>query len=122
MSSAIVTMTEGRLGIALVGTADHLEGIITDGDLRRAIVNQVNFQQIKARDLMSPSPLSIMPDASGFGAAVQIAVTSDKTSASFFANKTMLCTFMYTVCSGSSSSVALNQLVSLQHHGSLLLI
>ena len=63
MSSAIVTMTEGRLGIALVGTADHLEGIITDGDLRRAIGNQVNFQQIKARDLMSPSPLSIMPDA-----------------------------------------------------------
>ena len=63
MSSAIVTMTEGRLGIALVGTADHLEGIITDGDLRRAIGDQVDFQQTKARDLMSPSPLSIMPDA-----------------------------------------------------------
>jgi arabinose-5-phosphate isomerase len=63
MSSAIVTMTEGRLGIALVGTADHLEGIITDGDLRRAIGDQVDFQQTKAKDLMSPSPLSIMPDA-----------------------------------------------------------
>lgn len=63
MSSAIVTMTEGRLGIAMVGTADHLEGIITDGDLRRAIGDQVDFQQTKARDLMSPSPLSIMPDA-----------------------------------------------------------
>jgi len=63
MSSAIVTMTEGRLGIALVGTADHLEGIITDGDLRRAIGDQVDFQQTKARDWMSPSPLSIMPDA-----------------------------------------------------------
>ena len=63
MSSAIVTMTEGRLGIAVVGTADHLEGIITDGDLRRAIGDQVDFQQTKARDLMSPSPLSIMPDA-----------------------------------------------------------
>lgn len=63
MSSAIVTMTEGRLGIALVGTADHLEGIITDGDLRRAIGDQVDFQQTKARDLMSPSPLSVMPDA-----------------------------------------------------------
>jgi arabinose-5-phosphate isomerase len=63
MSSAIVTMTEGRLGIALVGTADHLEGIITDGDLRRAIGDQVDFQQTKARNLMSPSPLSIMPDA-----------------------------------------------------------
>jgi arabinose-5-phosphate isomerase len=63
MSSAIVTMTEGRLGIALVGTADHLEGIITDGDLRRAIGDQVDFQQTKARDLMSPSPLSIMPGA-----------------------------------------------------------
>ncbi|MBT6257002.1 MAG: KpsF/GutQ family sugar-phosphate isomerase [Alphaproteobacteria bacterium] len=63
MSSAIVTMTEGRLGIALVGTADRLEGIITDGDLRRAIGDQVDFQQVKARDLMSPSPLSIMPEA-----------------------------------------------------------
>lgn len=63
MSSAIVTMTEGRLGIALVGTSDGLEGIITDGDLRRAIGDQVDFQLIQAQDLMSPSPLTISPDA-----------------------------------------------------------
>ncbi len=49
MSSAIVTMTEGRLGIALVGTPDHLEGIITDGDLRRAIGDKVDFQKTKAQ-------------------------------------------------------------------------
>ncbi|MEC8727332.1 MAG: KpsF/GutQ family sugar-phosphate isomerase [Pseudomonadota bacterium] len=63
MSSVIVTMTEGRLGIALVGTADHLEGIITDGDLRRAIGDQIDFQTTTAHDLMSPNPLSIASDA-----------------------------------------------------------
>ena len=38
MSEVIVEMTRCRLGLALVGSADALQGIITDGDLRRMLV------------------------------------------------------------------------------------
>ena len=38
MSEVVAVMTEGRLGLALVGAADDLRGIITDGDLRRTLV------------------------------------------------------------------------------------
>ena len=38
VQDAIITMTEGRLGIALVGTPDALSGILTDGDLRRLVM------------------------------------------------------------------------------------
>lgn len=62
MSSVILAMTEGRLGIALVGTPEKLDGIITDGDLRRAIGDQIDFQQTQAESLMSPSPLTVRPD------------------------------------------------------------
>ena len=34
VQDAIIAMTEGRLGLALVGTADALTGILTDGDLQ----------------------------------------------------------------------------------------
>ncbi|HCP17952.1 MAG TPA: KpsF/GutQ family sugar-phosphate isomerase [Alphaproteobacteria bacterium] len=62
MSSVIVAMTEGRLGIALVGTPEKLDGIITDGDLRRAIGDQIDFQQTQAEGLMSPNPLTVRPE------------------------------------------------------------
>ena len=63
MSEVIVRMTEGRLGIALVGDANHLEGIITDGDLRRMLVQGVDLATAKASDMAKPDPLSITPDA-----------------------------------------------------------
>ena len=57
MKDVIVKMTEARLGIALVGTQNKLEGIITDGDLRRSLVNNVDIKQIKAKEIMNSSPL-----------------------------------------------------------------
>jgi len=62
MPSVILRMTEGRLGIALVGTSDHLQGIISDGDLRRALGENVDFATTRAEELMSPSPLTTTPD------------------------------------------------------------
>lgn len=63
MSEVIIRMTEGRLGIALVGRADALEGIITDGDLRRMLVQGVDLSTAKAVDMAKADPLSITPDA-----------------------------------------------------------
>ena len=63
MQDVIVTMTKGRLGLALVGTADHLEGVITDGDLRRGLLDKPDLMSLRAADLMQGGALTIAPDA-----------------------------------------------------------
>lgn len=63
MNEVILRMTECRLGLALVGSAEGLDGIITDGDLRRALVEGCDFAKTRAKQLMSPAPLTISPDA-----------------------------------------------------------
>ena len=62
MAEVIIRMTEGRLGIALVGDAANLDGIITDGDLRRMLVQGIELQNTKAGDVANANPLSIAPD------------------------------------------------------------
>jgi len=51
-------MTEGRLGLALVGSKENLHGVITDGDIRRALIDNNQFSQLKAIDLMNKNPLT----------------------------------------------------------------
>lgn len=64
MSEVIVTMTKGRLGLALVGTANDLKGIITDGDLRRMLVEERALDTTRASDVMNASPQFISANAS----------------------------------------------------------
>ena len=59
MQDIIVKMTEARLGIALVGTSEKLDGIITDGDLRRALINGSDLDKINAKEIMNTSPLIV---------------------------------------------------------------
>ena len=68
MSDVIVAMTKGRLGLALVGDAENLDGVITDGDLRRMLVDGRDLSRCVARDIMSAKPLTIQPDVN-FGEA-----------------------------------------------------
>ena len=63
VQQALVVMTEGRLGMALVGSKDDLQGIITDGDLRRLLVDGVDLANKRIGDVASASPLTISPDA-----------------------------------------------------------
>ena len=63
LSDVIVTMTQGRLGIALVGAPDAMQGIITDGDLRRALVDGADIKTAKAATVMTTSALTIRPEA-----------------------------------------------------------
>ena len=57
VQDVLVKMTEGRLGLALVGNKEKLLGVITDGDIRRALIDNNKFSQLKAIDLMNKNPL-----------------------------------------------------------------
>ena len=60
VQDVLVKMTEGRLGLALVGTKEELKGVITDGDIRRALIDNKNFSEMKAIDLMNSNPLTAL--------------------------------------------------------------
>ena len=60
VQDVLVKMTEGRLGLALVGTKEELNGVITDGDIRRALIDNKNFAELKAKDLMNTNPLTAL--------------------------------------------------------------
>ena len=62
VQDALLTMTEGRLGMAIVGSPDQLEGIITDGDLRRVLVDGADLSQITVKQVATSTPLTIGPD------------------------------------------------------------
>ena len=57
IQNVLIKMTEGRLGLAIVGSKENLIGVITDGDIRRALVERPNFSSLKAKDIMNVSPL-----------------------------------------------------------------
>jgi arabinose-5-phosphate isomerase len=53
----IHTITKGKCGLAIVMTNSTIEGIITYGDIRRAMEeNEDKFFTLKAQDLMSKMP------------------------------------------------------------------
>ena len=57
LKDAILTMTRKRLGATCVTDNDNkLVGIITDGDLRRALQKSENLSNQTARDIMTPKP------------------------------------------------------------------
>jgi arabinose-5-phosphate isomerase len=62
LKEVIVEMTQKRLGVtAVTNEKGGLEGIITDGDLRRMLEKGVDLQQILAKDIMTKRPKSIGP-------------------------------------------------------------
>ena len=71
MIDVILAMTEGRLGLALVGEADNLLGIITDGDLRRMLVEGGNLAESIASQIMNPAPQTIS-SATALGDAEEV--------------------------------------------------
>ena len=60
----ILRMTGGGLGLIVICDGDRIEGIVTDGDLRRAMVSRRDeFFNIKAIDIATRSPKTITSDA-----------------------------------------------------------
>jgi arabinose-5-phosphate isomerase len=63
MNEVILTMTRSLPGIALVALEDQkLLGVITDGDLRRTLVKQVELSSTLAEDIMTSTPVTISED------------------------------------------------------------
>jgi arabinose-5-phosphate isomerase len=59
IKNVILTITSNRLGAAAVLQKGKLVGIITDGDLRRMLLNKSNIAGITAKNIMSPHPKSV---------------------------------------------------------------
>lgn len=55
----IITITEGGLGMAVVMHNGTIAGVITDGDLRRALLHHQEFTNLAASDIMSCNPISV---------------------------------------------------------------
>ena len=55
----LLCMSEGRLGMVIVGDANCVKGIITDGDLRRALVRNPDTSKLYVMDMMTKTPVFI---------------------------------------------------------------
>lgn len=61
---AIVRMSDKGLGcVVIVEDDDSLLGILTDGDIRRLISKDIDFNSIKVKDVMTSDPVSISEDS-----------------------------------------------------------
>ena len=73
LQETILEMTSKRLGAtAVTDEKGKLCGIITDGDLRRMLENDIDFTTLKAVDIMHDSPQSILPDTLAINALTQM--------------------------------------------------
>lgn len=58
----LLKMSEGRLGMVIVGDADNVHGIVTDGDLRRALFKNPDTTQLTVNGMMTKTPVFIGED------------------------------------------------------------
>jgi arabinose-5-phosphate isomerase len=63
VQEALFVMTKGRLGTTLVMAGDQLVGIVTDGDLRRALLDNPNAISSTIGQIMTRTPVTIRADA-----------------------------------------------------------
>jgi arabinose-5-phosphate isomerase len=64
MRTVVIAMTKHPLGAAcVVDTGGSLHGIITDGDLRRALQAHDDIRPLTATAIMTPHPVSVSPTA-----------------------------------------------------------
>jgi arabinose-5-phosphate isomerase len=55
----ILVMTRNKLGLAVVADSTGVQGLITDGDLRRALFNSSGLNNLVAADVMTRDPVFI---------------------------------------------------------------
>lgn len=63
-ADVVQTISAGRMGVAVVCDGQKVAGVITDGDLRRAIErHRREFSELRAGDMMTENPVRIHRDA-----------------------------------------------------------
>jgi arabinose-5-phosphate isomerase len=55
----LLCMSEGRIGMVIVGDANYAEGVVTDGDLRRALLRTTDTSKLTIPGMMSKEPVII---------------------------------------------------------------
>ncbi len=63
LTRVIIEMTHKRLGATVVMHDERILGIITDGDLRRMLMNTTDIEHVKASQIMTSNPKTIEEDA-----------------------------------------------------------
>ncbi len=63
LGKAIIRVSQGRLGLCVVVVNDEVVGIITDGDVRRAMESSQNrFFSLTVNDIMTKNPKVVTPE------------------------------------------------------------
>ena len=62
MKEVIIQTNQQKLGAVLVVQGAQLLGIITDGDIRRALSHREKFFEMKAEQVMTRNPITITAD------------------------------------------------------------
>src|SRR5574344_990413 len=61
-TDVIKIITDKKLGIAiLTNNNGEMTGVLTDGDIRRTLIKHGNVQNLKAKDVMTANPKTILP-------------------------------------------------------------
>lgn len=55
----LLSMSAGRLGMVMVGDAAYIKGIVTDGDLRRALLKHPDPSTLTVAEIMTTNPIII---------------------------------------------------------------
>jgi arabinose-5-phosphate isomerase len=64
LKQVVIAMTHHPLGAAcVVDSTGNLIGLITDGDLRRALQDHDDIRTLRAADVMTTNPIAISPEA-----------------------------------------------------------
>jgi arabinose-5-phosphate isomerase len=64
LKHVVIEMSQRPLGAACVVSDDRrLLGLVTDGDVRRALKNHDDIRPLRASDVMTASPTTVAPDA-----------------------------------------------------------
>ena len=69
LKDALMTITEKKLGLALITKNKKVIGVFTDGDLRRSLNNEVDINETAIKDVMTSNFLSIQSNALAIEAA-----------------------------------------------------
>jgi arabinose-5-phosphate isomerase len=72
LKEVIIEISSKRLGVTAVVENDKLMGIITDGDLRRMLSREGDFQKLKAEDIYTKNPKTLEDEAMAIEAAAQM--------------------------------------------------
>ena len=55
----LLRMSEGRLGMVIVGDSSRIKGVVTDGDLRRALLKHPDTSTLTIAEIMTVNPVII---------------------------------------------------------------